>query len=854
MRKKLILGLLALVLSSGIAVFGSPRGLVDKILDSVFEGFAATFTTDERRAWEVVAKSGHSKRSARKGQTSSKEVPESMLWHVTLDFTRKLGTKAEELNSQGNDGGLFSNYFVRQGPLSESSDKVLKEIATGYFEEIRPIEERAKSIMEASKSGSAPQGVSAQLEDLKSQKDTAALRNRDLVKSRLSDGEFTALVQFLKTDFSEGSVSGMMMPSGNAAKFSPQGIFYEGWSWIVWDDAQQPPLITGFSELYFYYFAPIAPYDPSLDSFFVNVTAQSLLSAGSSDGYRDWFPAQVFHPVFVSVRGNEYCTLTDFYAVLYDGPMIIDEVYLDSNGACHVVGAAPPTPSPTPTPNVASVTLSQVNPSTEPISVNPAVAPHNPGIGQRIFPDKDFANEDPNLIDRRLVRVTATLSQPIANVPVYFRNFDIDDPATDTTIDVNGAAGNDNRNDNTGVPNAGQLLQANGCGANGPSVFCPTDANGVATIVFTVSRQPGNNFAIAASINPIAVNGVTINGIELNDSGGQPVVTQNCPTQAICRSQMLTVWRRLHVEVDSMGQSTQNFVVGNSATFARVRRFGPDAVLDVNTSEPLEVNRFEGGRIVFGADQLRVVSNTATSVTVTNTLPAPNPVTVSVGEQFQLYDDDDFDDDNGNVLTGDTGEDILGPDQVLPTSGMSLLTGGSDVEATNVLAPAYVRPVYDITADTRDDCLFQANTPGLTPGDLRPLFRLCWDSGGSDADSAYWYSLVFGAYQHTLARDCDPSTDACTQGRVDVITDVTDDLEGSGALIFMEVHRTREVTGYNPNPDDVTSLANTVAHEIGHLFSCEHGELGLMGDANGQVLSSRFTAESIRRIRGLINP
>lgn len=834
MRKKLLLGLLALVLSSGIAVFGSTRGLVDKIFDSVLEGFAATFTTDERRAWEVVAKAGHSKRSARRGQTASKEVPESMLWHVTFDFTRKLETKAEELNSQGNDGGLFSNYFVRQGPLSESNDKALKEIAAVYFEEIRPIEERAKSIMEASKSGSALQGLSAQLEDLKSQKDTAALRNRDLVKSRLSDSEFTALVQFLKTDFSEGSVSGIMMPSGEAAKFSPQVIFYEGWSWIIWDDAQQPPLITGFSELYFYYFAPVAPYDPSLDSFFVNVTAQSLLSAGSSDGYRDWFPAQVYHPVFLSVRGNEYCTLTDFYAVLYDGPMIIDEVYLDSNGACHIVGAAPPTPSPTPTPNVASVTLSQVNPSTDPISPNPAVAPHNPGTGQRIFPDKDFPNEDPNLIDRRLVRVTAILSQPIANVPVYFRNFDLDDPATDTTIDPNGTAGHDNN----GTPNAGQLLFANGCGANGPSVFCPTDANGVATIEFRVTRQPGDNFAVAASISPIAVNGVTVNGIELEDSGGQPVATQNCPTQAICRSQMLTVWRRLHVEVDSMGTATQNFVVGNSATFARIRSFGPPVTLNVNTTDPLEINRFENGRIVVAGRQLRVVSNTATSVTVTNTLPPGTQVIVSVGDQFQLYDDDDFDNDNGNSVTGDTGEDIDPPDLgYLQTSDIPC--DATVLTNCNIFAQAYVTPVYDVTTDVTDNHFFQTNVDEHTGDAIRSLFT-GFNQQATEASEDFWTVYLLGGYQYTIDRDEDPETEA-----PNVFAGVTDVQNGMGSIVFMETNGPKEcnLTG------SFCIIADTAAHEIGHQANADHGEGGIMDG-----LSNSFSPTSLSSIRNSTHP
>lgn len=837
MRKKILVGLLAVILSSGIAVFGNPSGIIDRIFETVSGGFAATFASDERRAWEVVAKAGHSKRSARKERTVPTEIPESMLWHVTFDFTRKLVTKANDLNSQGNDGGLYSNYFVRQGPLSESNDKILKEVAVLYLEEVRPIEEQAKSIMEASKSGPAPHGSFGDLDSLKSQKDAAALRNRDLVKSRLSDSEFTALVNFLRTDFSEGAVSGMITPSGDAAKFSPQGIFYEGWSWIIWDDAQQPPLITGFSELYFYYFAPIAPYDPSLDSFFVNVTAQSLLSAGSSDGYRDWFPAQVFHPVFPSIRGNEYCTLTDYYAVLYDGPILVDEVYLDSNGACHVVGTAPPTPSPTPTPNVVSVTLSQVHQSTEGITPNPTVAPHNPGIGERIFPDKDFPNEDPNVIDRRLVRVTATLSQPIANVPVYFRNFDLDDPATDTTIDPNGNAGHDNN----GTPNAGQLLFANGCGANGPSVFCPTDANGVATIEFRVTRQPGDNFAVAASISPIAVNGVTVNGIELNDSGGQPVTTQTCPTQAICRSQMLTVWRRLHVEVDSMGTAEQNHVVGNSATFARVRAFGPAVTLNVNTTNPLEINRFENGRIVFGFDQLRVVSNTATSVTVTNTLPGPNPVTVSVGEQFQLYDDDDFDNDNGNIVTGDTGEDIDPPDLGYLQSS-DIPCSATVLTNCNIFAQAYVVPLYDVISDVTDNHFFQANVDEHSGDAIRSLFT-GFDQQATEASEEFWTVYLLGGYQYTIDRDGDPETEWAIPANV--FAGVTDVQNGMGSIVFMETNGPKECT----LPGSFCIIADTAAHEIGHQANADHGEGGIMDG-----LSNSFSPLSLSNIRNSTHP
>jgi hypothetical protein len=533
--------------------------------------------------------------------------------------------------------------------------------------------------------------------------------------------------------------------------------------------------------------------------------------------------------------------------------VLIDEIYIGSDSVCHVVGPAPPTPTPTATPNVVSVTFSQVTASTEPISPNPVVAPYNPGIGQRIFPDDDTPGDT---VDRRLVRVTATLSQPIANVPVYFRNFDLDDPTTDSVIDPNGAAGNDNN----GMPRPGQLLFANGCGANGPSVFCPTNASGVATIDFVVTRQPGDNFAIAASVDPIAVNRVTVNGIELADGNGQNLPTETCPTQPICRSQMLTVWRRLHIEVDSMGQSTENRAIGTIRDTTRIRAGETvDVPLNPTTPSALEPNRFEGGRLVVNFRSYRVTCviangdtcNTADSVRVTNTAGV---ATLFAGYPFELYDDDDFNDNDVTFLDGDTGEDISAPDEITP-NGMSLLTVGSDVETSNVFAPAYVRPLY--LDETRDNCLFQQNLASDDDrAERRAIFRQCWDFGDRNTDEEFWYVVVFGAYQFTQASDLDPTTEyeSGVVGIVDATTGVTGDLEGSGALIFMELHRTREIPAYNPDPMNVTSLSNTVAHEVGHLFSCQHGEYGLMGDPDGNPTSSLFTPASISRIRVLIHP
>lgn len=241
------------------------------------------------------------------------------------------------------------------------------------------------------------------------------------------------------------------------------------------------------------------------------------------------------------------------------------------------------------------------------IDQNPEVLPHNPGIGQRISPDDDVPGD---IVDRRIVRVTATLSQAIQGVPVYFRNFDLDDPADDQTIDPKGTLGDDNN----GTPMTGQLLMANGCGAGGASISCPTNAGGVATIDFVVTSQPGDNFAIAANTIAEQANAVNVGGIELTNGGGQ-VIPTNCTTELVCRSVMLTVWRRLHIEVDSMGASTGNHVLGNIAVGTKTNRFETKTV-SVNAASPLEINRFAGGRMTVGAPSLTVSANTANTVTV----------------------------------------------------------------------------------------------------------------------------------------------------------------------------------------------------------------------------------------------
>ncbi|MGH9819331.1 MAG: hypothetical protein ACRD43_04105, partial [Pyrinomonadaceae bacterium] len=381
----------------------------------------------------------------------------------------------------------------------------------------------------------------------------------------------------------------------------------------------------------------------------------------------------------------------------------------------------------------------------------------------------------------------------------------------------------------------------------------PTDASGVATVVFRVTRQPGDNFAIAAGLDPTAVNAVNVNGIELTDGASQNLATENCPTQSLCRSQMLTVWRRVHIEVDSMGQAQQNFVLGTVTTTTRMRSHETVTLpLSPSPASPLEVNRFEGGRIVINGRSYPVscniaggdTCNTENSVTINN--PFGTLTTVFAGTQFQLFDDDDFNDDDGANMDGDT---LPSPGEDVPEPDTSMVTAGSDDPATNVFAQAYVRPVYDIV-NTHNNSIFQANTAGGFQTDLRPLF-VDRDSTSTNADPEFWTVYILGSYQHTLSRDNDPSTESAVRGIVDAITGDTSggsDGEGSGALIFVEVHRVHEID----DPGPFVNERHTVAHELGHLFSGQHTpDGGLMGFP---IASDFFSPITINKIRGIAHP
>ena len=427
-------------------------------------------------------------------------------------------------------------------------------------------------------------------------------------------------------------------------------------------------------------------------------------------------------------------------------------------------------------------------------------ANNNAGGGLRIFPGKQTPSDT---VDRSLVKVRATTT-PYATV--YFRSFDIDDPSDDVgPVDDNGSAGNDNR----GTPQSG-VLSAESAQA---------DASGIAEVSLKVNMHPGDNFKVAASCDMEYLWTCMVDGVNLKDLEGNIL-----PTGKAAVTDMLTVWRRFHIELDRMGSVTGNGITGNIAKSVN------SSVGTVLTLGDLKENnapikaldsgkgRFEDGRIVVWAGSnlvgdFSVKTNDKKTITLDDILQ--NPASL-VGKTFSLVDDDDYNSDDGPSLHGDEGEALVPPGYLF--SSMQ----DSDNPSTNVFADAYIQPTYDeagVTAD-KDNVTFDPNV--TTEKEYWGQYLLGVDSDVNERDD-FWVVYIQLAYQGDEKHDNDPAVEKDVPLGVTYANQTKDDVKGETqvptgghcSLLFLETIK-----------EEQGNIDGVAPHEVGHQF-------GLWGDKPG---------------------
>lgn len=510
------------------------------------------------------------------------------------------------------------------------------------------------------------------------------------------------------------------------------------------------------------------------------------------------------------------------------------------------------------------------------LETNPAV-----GGGYRFYPDQQSPTDT---TDRRRLFVRVKTVPPLPGQQVRLRSLDVDDPtpvADDPflIIDNTDGFGFESGDDNRGTPKPGNLQDT----------VLTLDVLGEGVTFFTVTMQPGDNFRVAAVLDtPGAAN--HLNALQVSMPFSQMyVAASDAPALGFvgALSPMLTVWRKLHLEFDSMAAPPSS---------------GPESMFDSVTIVSIEPNRptngnsrlrllhpagvqgnnlYEFGKLDIPTVGLFRITDSWTELAdgaraYTTTRIDGVPATNVFNFGAKLFDDDD------RYLTNDPPlyPSLLNLPPPLPIG---------DVHLSNIipLLQSAFRPAYIE--------VINANPMGWNGAQTIPFRRneaaiqtflgvisSYFDQGnldfkGKDRPEFWTHSVVYG-YQPSRSEDGDPDGESALEGGTPKwrFIDPHPMNQALGfSVVFMEsvrdvaIERNPGGVFTNSSPASLTDLrlrywsrlAGQTAHEVGHApgrqgESGDHAEEHLMksgGDSypgpDANVLQ-KFAPATIRRFRG----
>lgn len=215
------------------------------------------------------------------------------------------------------------------------------------------------------------------------------------------------------------------------------------------------------------------------------------------------------------------------------------------------------------------------------------------------------------------------------------------------------------------------------------------------------------------------------------------------------------------------------------------------------------------------------------------------------GRSFVLYDDDDMNDDG--ILDGDEGDNVEEPPNSLVQSS-DVSCSATVTNNCNTFAPAYVKPFYDLSGSHEETSFVLNVNVSVDPiredppsSEIQAFFN--FNNELYEAEANFWTVYLNGAYQYDERADRDPNNQGGLFG-------IVDDLNGQGALIFMETTRTAEI----PNPAGrPVGRAYIVVHELGHLFNGKHEDYFPIGTSNPNPATAGLMATTSDRTSGIFN-
>ena len=455
-----------------------------------------------------------------------------------------------------------------------------------------------------------------------------------------------------------------------------------------------------------------------------------------------------------------------------------------------------------------------------------------PGKGSRIFPDRmSYSDQTPNR--NRCVLHIKTTPNVAPNNQVFLKVFDVDDPtptyqegnSSDNSIDPE-PTGNDNR----GSPKTGTFVSQ-----NSPTATVTLDANGEANVIFETTTKPGDNFRVALAFKQLG-----LNGIQVSNAQGLGFIDGNSDQQPSnflgLVSPMLTVWRKLWLERDSMAQVPKGLrwrLGWIDQTTITANTFDVSPLLRFEDGIPPDEDEFEGGPIyiILGDGSGHIVQTIDRQFKVVRFSP-----TILGSGSFKIYPALTAT-EQSSIATATVAQiRVSDDDDYTVFDQPQYLSGGTALK--KALATAYIEP-FNADADNTNKVIqyirhvtysqFLGISLGYNLDAARDLVS---------ADD-YWTTLVVACYEPSqgiqsllgfpASGDGDPDGMANDSygfmiGRTPA-NDVAGSLNGlSGgnsllnpgrnfSAVFLETFRDGNATSYPNNPRRLDIL---VAHEICH--------------------------------------
>lgn len=523
-----------------------------------------------------------------------------------------------------------------------------------------------------------------------------------------------------------------------------------------------------------------------------------------------------------------------------------------------------------------------------PLDANP-----NAAGGLRIYPGQMTPGD---ATARNVVKIRATIFPAVAGLDVHFKAFDVDDPSSDNNdLDPNGPAGGDNKGAVNGAKQ-GQLS------ANSVA----TNITGIAEVEFTVTQNQADNFRVGAHLNPARLNMITDNNVPANN-------TRRFVGLPGLYSDLLTVWRKFHLEIDSMDREVNTLIRGSFNGF-RVTNPSLAQLTNSNTAfndastdldgPPDDMNnlgfgRFQNGTATLGStqnvtlppllgngDDFIVISTTSlaglafsaqnanSSLNISGTINDVQPNQTSYTWRLNVTSGNNapvnWQSFVGGSISIDGGRNLLitgsGINQ-LTTTDFNIPFELADDDTTPILpkaindisfvetafAQAYITPVLDGGGNANNNKLNVPFVPNMAALNI-PAINALLDLPGafeSEANRAnnYWVAYVLIGYQANETKDNDPDAEMTNGG-------VTPLPVPRASVVFWEqiYDYRREVLTGSPSatiPDEEQMLMNAIAHEIGHQFGIDNHNLrSIMGPIGNN--KTRFVDSELAIIKSRV--